>query len=134
MQKSFKPEGYNSISPYFVVDDAQRFIDLLKQIFGAKELRRYARPNGSIMHAELQIDDSILMLGNSTKEYHSNQLLTHIYMPNVDLTFKKALELGCEPLQVPKINDDDPDKRGMFKDFAGNVWAVGTQVDIRPLS
>src|SRR3546814_7670259 len=130
MQKIFKPEGYNSLSPYFVVDEAQRFIDLLKQIFNAKELRRYERPDGSIMHAELQIDDSVLMLGNSTKEYHSNQLLIHLYVPDVDQTFKKAVTLGCDPLQIPKIKDEDPDKRGMFKDFAGKVWAVGTQTQI----
>lgn len=127
MQKTFKPEGYNSLSPYFVVDGAQRFIDLLKQVFGAKELRRYERPDGSIMHVELQVDDSVLMLGSSTKEYHANQLLVHLYVPDVDQVFKKAVASGCEPLQDPTIKDGDPDKRGMFRDFAGNVWAVGTQ-------
>jgi len=127
MQKTFKPEGYNSLSPYFVVDGAQRFIDLLKQVFGAKELRRYEQPDRSIMHVELQVDDSVLMLGSSTKEYHANQLLVHLYVPDVDQVFKKAVASGCEPLQDPTIKDGDPDKRGMFRDFAGNVWAVGTQ-------
>ena len=95
MQKTFKPEGYNSLSPYFVVDGAQRFIDLLKQVFGAKELRRYERPDGSIMHVELQVDDSVLMLGSSTKEYHANQLLVHLYVPDVDQVFEKAVASGC---------------------------------------
>ena len=62
MNKTFKPQNYNSVSPYFIVDGAQQFIDLMKVIFDAKELRRYERPNGTIMHAEIQIDDSVTKL------------------------------------------------------------------------
>jgi len=60
MEKNFKPSGYSSISPYFVVDGAQNMIDLLTELFNAKELRRYDTSDGSIVHAELQIDDSSL--------------------------------------------------------------------------
>jgi uncharacterized glyoxalase superfamily protein PhnB len=59
MNKAFKPAGYNSVSPYFIVNGAQKFIDLMKKIFDAKELRRYDMPDGTIMHAEIQIDDSV---------------------------------------------------------------------------
>jgi uncharacterized glyoxalase superfamily protein PhnB len=60
MSKEYKPTGYNSVSPYLVVKGAQKLIDLLKQIFNAKELRRYDMPDGTIMHAEVQIDDSVI--------------------------------------------------------------------------
>lgn len=128
MSKIFKPEGYNSVSPYFIVKGAQKFIDLLKQIFDAEELRRYDMPDGSIIHAELRIMDSVIMLSDGSEQYPSNQLLVHVYVPDVDAIFKKALDAGCEPLQYPKEQEGDPDRRGEFKDFSGNIWSIGTQV------
>ena len=62
MDKQFKPTGYNSVSPYFIVDGAQKLIDMLARIFNAKEVRRYDTPNGTIMHSEVQIDDSIVII------------------------------------------------------------------------
>jgi PhnB protein len=126
---SFKPNGYNSLSPYFIVDNCQKTIDLLKEIFDAKELRRYEHKDGSIMHAELKIDDSVVMLADSSKEYPANELLVHVYVDDVHKVFKKAISLGCQPLQEPTNREGDPDVRGMFKDFQGNVWAVGTQLN-----
>jgi uncharacterized glyoxalase superfamily protein PhnB len=128
MDASYKPEGYNSLSPYFIVDGAQKLIDLLKNLFNAKELRRYDMPDGSIMHVELRIDDSVLMLGDSSEKFPSNQQLTHLYVPDVDLIYKKALHLGCETIEAPKQRAGDPDRRATFKDFAGNIWSVGTQL------
>ena len=128
MKASYKPSNYTSVSPYFVVDQAQKLIDLLVQVFDAKELRRYEKPDGSIMHAEIKLDDSVLMLGNSSVEFPPNTLLTHVYVKDVDATFGKALDTGCIPLEKPKEREGDPDRRGSFKDFAGNIWAIGTQL------
>lgn len=128
MNKEFKPENYNSASPYFIVTGAQKFIDLLKDIFDAKELRRYDRPDGTIMHAEIRIDDSVLMLGDSSDKFPPVPLVMHVYVPDVDETFKRAIGKGCEPVEQPKVRDGDPDKRATFKDFAGNMWSVGTQL------
>ena len=122
MKKQFKPKGYNSVSPYFVVDGAQKLIDLLMKIFDAEMLRKYDQPDGTIMHAEIKIDDSVLMFGEASKQYPPNQLLIHIYVPNVDETFKKAIDLGCEPVERPKEREGDPDRRGSFKDFAGKHY------------
>lgn len=125
---SFKPAGYNSLSPYFIVRDAPRFIQLMKDLFGAIELRRYELPDGKIMHLELKLDDSVIMLSEATAEYPANEFLMHFYVPDANATYKKALELGCEGLQEP-IQKEDPDLRGMFKDFNGNVWSIGTQLE-----
>jgi uncharacterized glyoxalase superfamily protein PhnB len=123
----FKPQGCSSVSPYFVVNGAQELADLLKGIFGAEELRRYDRPDGAIVHIELKIDDSVILLGGALADISPNQLLTHIYVPDVDATFRKATQLGCSVVEKPKLRDGDRDKRGSFKDFAGNVWSIGTQ-------
>ena len=129
MDTSFKPSGYNSVSPYLVVDGAQKMIDLLKGIFQATELRRYDNADGSIMHAELRIDDSVIMIGDASASYPSNQSLLHVYVPDVHKTFQRALTLGCEVIEQPVNKEGDPDTRGSFKDFSGNVWAIGTQMN-----
>lgn len=126
MSNTFKPEGYNSVSPYFIVKDAERFITLIQNIFDAEATRRFDNPDGSIMHAEMKIDDSVIMLSEATARYPQQPIIMHVYVPDVDATFKKAIDLGCELIDEPKTSGD-PDKRGTFKDFAGNMWSVSTQ-------
>ena len=128
MDKQFKPTGYNSASPYFIVNGAQKLINLLKSIFNAKELRRYDMPDGSIMHAEIQIDDSVIMLGDSSDKFPPVPIVMHVYVSNVDEIFQKAINSGCEMVEQPKQRDGDPDRRATFKDFAGNMWSIGTQL------
>jgi PhnB protein len=124
----FKPENYNSVSPYFIVHSAQQLIDLLKSVFNAKELRRYDAPVGTIMHAELLIDDSVIMLGDASEQFPPITLWLHVYVADVDETFNKAIAHGCIAIETPVQKEGDPDKRGTFKDFAGNMWSIGTQV------
>lgn len=128
MNKDFKPTNYNSVSPYFIVNGAQKFIDLMKVIFDVKELRRYDTPDGTIMHAEIQIDDSVIMIGDSSDKFPPVPLVMHVYVPSVDKTFNKAIEAGCKVIELPKERGGDPDRRATFRDFAGNVWSVGTQL------
>ena len=124
---SFKPNNYNSVSPYFMVEDAKRMIKLLEDIFDAKVHRRYDKPDGKIMHAEVQIDDSIIMMSDATEQYPANKYWMHVYVPDVDAMFEKAINYGCEAVDKPQNKENDPDKRGTFKDFAGNMWSVATQ-------
>ena len=125
--KSHKPEGYNSLSPYLIVDDAQRLADLLKTVFQATELRRFDHENGTIAHLELKLDDTVLMISNSTERYAANTTMLHLYVQDVHRTFDKAVENGCEIIERPVNKEGDPDTRGAFMDFAGNYWAVSTQ-------
>lgn len=127
MKKEFKPSGYNSVSPYFVVDNAGKFVSFLVEVFNGKELRKYDMPDGTIMHAEVQIDDSVIMLGNSSEQWPQNNLLLHIYHSNVDELFAKAVAYGCTSIEQPKEREGDPDRRGSFKDSWGNIWSIGTQ-------
>lgn len=124
---TFKPQGYNSVSPYIVVNGAQKLIELLKKVFDAKELRRYDLENGSIMHAEVKIDDSVVMMGDASDEHPSNPQMIHVYVPDVDHVYKTAIAAGCMSIEKPTKREGDPDKRGGFKDFSGNYWYVSTQ-------
>lgn len=123
----FKPANYNSVSPYFMVDNATEMIEFLTALFDAKVLRRYDNPDGKIMHIEVQIDDSVMMMSDATPQYPATHYWMHVYVPDVDTIFRRAVELGCEIVAMPDTKDHDPDRRGTFKDFAGNMWSVATQ-------
>ena len=73
------------------------------------------------------IDDSVVMLGDASAAFPANKLLIHVYVADVDAVFAKALAAGATVDQQPQQKPGDPDRRGSFKDFAGNVWAVATQ-------
>lgn len=79
------------------------------------------------MHAEVKIDDSVLMIADSTEKYPSHQLMIHVYVPDAQQTYRKAIEAGAEAVEEPVHKENDPDLRGSFKDFAGNFWSVATQ-------
>jgi PhnB protein len=125
--KAYKPGGYTSVSPYLVVAGAQRMVDLLRKVFHAELLRRYDNEDGSIMHVEVKIDDSVIMLADSNDQYPPNKSLIHVYVPEVDVVFEKALREGCQAMEAPRTREGDPDRRGSFLDFSGNIWAIGTQ-------
>lgn len=127
MEKAYKPTGYNSLSPYLIIDDAEGLAGLFKTVFDATELRRFEREDGKIAHLELKIDDTVIMLSNSTADYPATTTMIHLYVPDVFETFNLAVGKGCKILEQPVNKPGDPDTRGAFLDFAGNYWAVSTQ-------
>ena len=125
---SYKPSGYPSVSPYLVVEDGQRLIDFLEEVFDGRVARRHERPDGSLMHAEVRIDDAIVMLGEATGEWKARPSMIHIYVEDVDAIFQRAIEAGAVVEQEPKLGTDgDTDKRGGFLGPCGNSWWVSTQ-------
>jgi PhnB protein len=123
-----KPEGYSSVSVYLVVDGAQRVIDFLKKTFNATELRRYDMPDGSIMHAEVRIDDTVVMIADGGGAWPAFPSWLHVYVQDVDATYQRALEAGGVSVQAPERKEGDPDRRGGVKDPGGNTWWIATQV------
>jgi uncharacterized glyoxalase superfamily protein PhnB len=123
----YKPEGYSSVSAYIVADGAQRVIDLLVMTFDAQPLRRYERPDGSIMHAEIQIDDTVVMIADGGEAYPAFPISLHVYVPDVEAIYRRALAAGGVSVQEP-VQRDDPDRRAGFKDPAGNTWWIATQI------
>ncbi|HMD82858.1 MAG TPA: VOC family protein [Anaerolineales bacterium] len=126
--QSYKPQNYNTVSPYLIVDGANRTIEFLKTVFGASELRRFTDTNGKIMHAEVRIDDTVVMLADSAENWQSVPSYVHIYVNDVDTIYKRALEAGGISIQEP-IKKDDEDKRGGVKDVGGTTWWIATKVD-----
>ena len=127
MSTTWKPEGYNSVSVYLVANHAQRVIDFLKKTFDAADLRRFDAPDGKIMHAEVRIGGTVVMIADASSAYPAFPAWLHVYVPDVDATYKKALAAGGVSVQEPTQRDGDPDRRGGVKDPAGNTWWVSTQ-------
>jgi uncharacterized glyoxalase superfamily protein PhnB len=127
-QPSFKPAAYNSASPYLVVIDAAATIRFLVTVFGAVELRRIPDPaSGRLMHAEVRLDDTIIMLGDCVEGvWPVVAAHIHVYVPDVDATYAKALNNGGTAVQAP-VQKQDEDKRGGFKDAWGTTWWVATK-------
>ena len=127
MSARWKPERYSSVSPYIMVAGAQRMIDFSKRAFGATELRRYDMPDGSIMHAEVRIDDSVIMLADAGGTWPAFPIWLHVYVADVDAVYRNALAAGGVSVQEPQQREGDPDRRGGVKDPAGNTWWISTQ-------
>ena len=128
MSTSYKPDGYTSVAPYLVVDGAERTIEFLVRVFGAAELRRFPDGSGRIMHAEVRIDDTVLMLADSNEGWPPVPAHVHIYVPDVDVVYQRALAAGATSAQEP-VKKDDADKRGGVKDAGGTTWWIATKVE-----
>jgi PhnB protein len=128
MSVTWKPENYNSVSVYLVADDAQRVIDFLKKTFDAADLRRYGNPDDTIMHAEVRVGDTVVMIADAGGAYPAFPVWLHVYVPDAQATYKKALAAGGVSVQEPVHKAGDPDLRGGVKDPCGNTWWISTQL------
>jgi PhnB protein len=124
---SHKPDGYSSVSPYLIVAGAAATIDFLKAVFGAVELRRFPDPSGKLMHAEVRIDDTVIMLADGTDGWPPVAGHVHVYVRDVDETYRGALAAGATSVQQP-VKKEDEDKRGGVKDAGGTTWWIATRV------
>lgn len=124
---SYKPQSYNSVSPYLVVSGAEQTLKFLTEVFGAQEIRRFPTPDGKIMHSEIRLDDTVIMIADPAENWPPVSSHVHVYVPDVDATYQKALKAGATSVQEPVKKQDD-DKRGGFKDAGGTTWWVGTKV------
>ncbi len=133
------PDGYNSVTPYLVVDDAQRAIEFYAQAFGAEE--KFRLPMGDrVGHAELQIGDSVVMLadefpdmghlGPKSRGGPTSSIL--LYVEDVDTAFNKAINAGATE-QRPLEDQFWGDRMGTLQDPFGHQWSLATHVeDVAP--
>ena len=130
MTHTWKPPGYNSVSPYLVTKTAQEVIDFLCATLDATPLRRHEAEDGSVMHAEVRIDDTVVMIGEAPQGWEAVPCHVHLYVPDVDGTYALALENGGASVQEPEQKGGgDPDRRSGVKGPGGNTWWFSTQVD-----
>jgi PhnB protein len=133
------PEGYHSVTPQLTCRDAARAIDFYKNVFGATEIMRMPGPNGEVMHAELKIGDSRVMVNDEfpgmTKApepatVHSSSVF--LYTEDVDAVYNRAVQAGSR-VDMPLDNMFWGDRYGKFTDPFGHQWGVASHVeDVAP--
>ena len=128
MSSSYKPKDYSTVSPYLIVDGASATIDFLVTVFGAVELRRFADAAGRVFHAEVLIDDTVVMIGDASDGWPPVPSCVHVYVKDVDATYSRALEAGASSVQEP-VKKQDENKRGGIKDPGGTTWFIATKVE-----
>ena len=122
------PDGYHNLTPYLIVNGADRFLEFLKQAFGAKEIERHQRPDGAIMHAEARIGDSVLMLADVNQQYSAMPAALYLYVEDTDAVYQRALKQGATSLMEP-ANQFYGDRNAGITDAWGNRWWIATHVE-----
>ncbi|MGH7481278.1 MAG: VOC family protein [Longimicrobiales bacterium] len=126
------PTGHRTVTPYLVVADAGALIEFLKRAFGAVERHRTDTPDGRVMHAEVEIGDSIVMLGEAGGEWQPMPSVLHLYVTDTDAVYARAIEAGATALREPE-DQFYGDRSGGVQDPAGNQWWIATHVeDVSP--
>ncbi len=125
MDTAYKPLGHTSVSPYLVVTGADATITFLVKALGASELYRLAGEDGRIRHAEVRLDDSVLMLADSMEGWPAQSAHVHVYVPDVDAAYQRALAAGAISVQAP-VKKEDADKRCGVQDSGGTTWWLAT--------
>lgn len=130
------PDGYHNVTPYLYVRGAVAAIDYYKKVFGATEILRIPGPEGRIMHAEIKIGDSIVMLADenphngvmSPQTIGGYSVGMLAYVENVDAVVQKAVESGAKALH-PIKNQFYGDRSGSVLDPFGHMWTIATHVE-----
>lgn len=134
------PEGYHTVTPYLYLRNAAAALDFYKKAFGAKEVVRLPGPGGKIMHAEIQIGNSMIMMADEHPEIGAKSPDTlggascglALYVEDADALFKQALAAGAKE-QRPMKDQFYGDRSGTVTDPFGHTWTIGThKEDVSP--
>ncbi len=125
------PEGYHTVTPYIVAQGVPHLIDFLKQTFGGREVERLTRPDGSVVHAEVRIGDSIVMMGESTDDARSMPAMIYLYVQDVDATYDRALKAGAISVREP-ADQFYGDRTAGVSDRWSNIWYIATHKEDVP--
>ena len=123
------PKGYHSVTPGLNINGAERALEFFKKAFGAEETSRFAGPNGKIMHSEIRIGDSLIMVNDTMPEMGAGPTTSSlwIYTDNVDAFHKRAVAAGAKSTMEP-TDAFWGDRMGSVKDEWGNTWSIATRI------
>jgi uncharacterized glyoxalase superfamily protein PhnB len=120
------PDGYHSVTPYLTVRGANKVIDFLKSAFGGKlSHEAIKRPDGSIMHAQVVIGDSRIMVAEESEMAKATTSTLYLYVPDVDNVYRQAVKAGGQTIMEP-MDMFYGDRSGGVKDPSGNSWFIAT--------
>jgi PhnB protein len=130
--KKAVPEGYHTITPHLVLDDAAKTIDWYKKALGAEEIARSLGPDGKVMHAEIRVGDSRVMMndpmmgGKGPKATGGSPASLWVYVEDCDALFNRAVGAGAK-VRMPMADQFWGDRCGGVEDPAGYTWTIATR-------
>lgn len=126
------PEGYQQAIPYLVVPDAGAQMDFLINVFDGNEKNRMTAPDGSVVHGEVKVGDSVIMIGQAREASQARKTMVYLYMEDCDAYFKRAVDSGAKV--VSELEDQFyGDRHGAVEDSNGNQWYIVThKEDVSP--
>jgi PhnB protein len=128
MAVEFKPAGYHAVTPYLIVDGAERLITFMLDVLGGTEMMRLPGPDGRIGHAEIRVGDSVVMLADVPPSGELTTSMLHVYVADSDATYRRALAAGATSLREP-TNEFYGDRMSGVQDPFGNKWYFATHFE-----
>ena len=126
------PDGYGTVTPYLVAKDADRLIDFLINVFDASVRYQSKDNDGKTTHSEVQIGNSIVMMGRARRDEEINHTMLYVYTEDTDKLYKKALDYGAKSLLEP-VDQFYGDRNAGVIDTEGNSWWIATHIeDVSP--
>lgn len=133
-----KAVGYNSVQPYLIIRNCAAAIDFYKRAFGVSERMRMTRPDGRIGHAEIQVGDSVIMMADehaemdafSPEHYGGSPISLHIYVPDCDATYSKAIAAGAKTVREPADQTYGDRNAGVLDPFGYKWWLSTHKKDV----
>jgi PhnB protein len=116
------PDGFHSVTPYLPVRGAELLLDFLGRAFGATLVHKFHRPDGSVMHAQVKIGDTRMMMAEACEEWGGPKPTTfNLYVEDADATYRQALDAGGISLMEP-ADQFYGDRHAGVSDPCGNTW------------
>jgi PhnB protein len=140
--KSAVPAGHHTVTPLLTLNNAAQTIDWYKKALGAEEVGRAIGPDGKVMHAEIRIGDSLIMMndemggGKSPKAFGGSPASLYVYVEDCDSLFNRAVSAGARVSPGPMGQLQDQfwgDRTGTITDPEGYQWTIAThKEDLKP--
>lgn len=122
------PDGYHTVTPYLMVKDADRFVDFMAAVFGARVTEQILQPDGSPGHTELKVGDSVIMLSGATAGRPPTPVMLHLYVEDVDAAFERAVRAGGK-IVAPPADQFYGDRSGGVIEPSGNTIWIATHIE-----
>jgi PhnB protein len=128
MPVEYKPAEHHTVTPYLVVEGAERLMTFITTVLDGTETVRMQGPDGRIAHAEMRVGDSIVMLADTPAPGEETASMLHLYVPDSDATYKRAMEAGATSLREPQ-DEFYGDRMSGVRDSTGIKWYFATHVE-----
>lgn len=122
------PPGFHTVTPYLLVQGVPKLIEFLQKGFGAEVVRCHKMPDGTVVHAQVRIGNSPIMMGETPPEWQSMPASLYLYVANADAMYASAIQAGAASLSEPK-DEFYGDRVAGVRDPVGNLWWIATHIE-----